>query len=131
MQLHLATQNMAPPLIIQILHSLLQLEVLILQKSIWIHTKNLSSAEFASQVRVFFDVFSYFTQIPPSSSHIHTQFPTNLPSTHQASSPSYSLCVMNHQLGSDFDDLSISLLMSFVLKQSHKFSEYSVVQRNP
>jgi hypothetical protein len=56
---------------------------------------------------------------------------TNLPSTHQASSPSYSLCVINHQLGSSFDDLSISLLMSFVLKQSHKFSEYSVVQRNP
>jgi hypothetical protein len=99
---------MAPPLIIQILHSLLQLEVLVLQKSIRIHTKNLSSAEFASQVHVFFDVFSYFTQIPPSSSHIHTQFPTNLPSTHQASSPSYSLCVINHQLGSDFDDLSIS-----------------------
>lgn len=108
MQLHLATQNMAPPLIIQILHSLLQLEVLVLQKSIRIHTKNLSSAEFAPQVHVFFDVFSYFTQIPPSSSHIHTQFPTNLPSTHQASSPSYSLCVINHQLGSDFDDLSIS-----------------------
>ncbi len=124
MQLHLATQNMAPPLIIQNLHSLLQPEVLILQKCIWIHTKNLSSAEFASQVHVFFDAFSYFT-------HIHTQFPTNLPSTHQASSPSYSLCEINHQLGSDFDDLSISLLMSFVLKQSHKSSEYSVVQRNP
>ncbi len=130
MQLHLATQNMAPPLIIQILQSLLQPEVLILQKSIRIHTKNLSSAEFVSQVHVLFDVFSYFTQVPLSS-HIHTQFPINLPSTHQASSPSYSLCVINHQLGSDFDDLSISLLMSFVLKQSNKFSEYSVVQRNP